>query len=120
LQVLVVEDDCDLREALCELLGEHGHSVVGVGTATAALDRIARGWRGSCLLVDLNLPDMPGEELIRRVRAEPSHRESVIIAVTGAASPGPIAGSNAMLAKPFDFGRLTDLLDAFASREDAG
>jgi CheY-like chemotaxis protein len=110
--VLVVDDDADLREALCQILEDAGHATYGVGTGTEALTRLAAGHHASVLVVDLNLPDMPGETLVERIRAEPRHANSTIVVATGSSRRVPVLGCDAMLRKPFDVDRLLDLIGA--------
>jgi two-component system KDP operon response regulator KdpE len=67
-QVLVVEDEPDIRRVLRVLLeGEH-YRVVEAATAARA-DVEARTHKPDLLVVDLGLPDGDGLEVIRRVRA---------------------------------------------------
>ncbi|BEU27574.1 PAS domain S-box protein [Paraburkholderia sp. 22B1P] len=66
LRVLVVEDNEPTRDAVRELLLMLGHRPTTVGSAQAALDAVASA-SFSVLLTDVNLPDMSGIELARRV-----------------------------------------------------
>ncbi len=55
--VLVVDDEPDTREALCELLEDAGYAAVGVAEGQAALDHLTLGARATCLIVlDLVTP----------------------------------------------------------------
>lgn len=66
LRVLVVDDDEPTREAVSELLLMLGHQPTVSASARAALDAVAKT-AFSVLLTDVNLPDMSGIELARRV-----------------------------------------------------
>lgn len=67
-QVLVAEDDPDVRGLLGRLLGSRGCAAVMVGSGEEAFARAADGdW--DLLLTDLQMPGMDGIELARRVRA---------------------------------------------------
>ncbi len=112
MQILVVEDDPDLREALCEVLGDAGHHAVGVGTGAEAIDLLAKGCRGSFVLLDLSLPDMDCQSLIERIRQH--HDCSAVVVMTGLPVASPIPGADGILVKPFD----TDVL--FGSLETHG
>ncbi|MBL6431865.1 MAG: response regulator transcription factor [Alphaproteobacteria bacterium] len=67
-QILVVEDDADIRALLCDTLSTYGFRASGFATAEAALHEIARQMPAAVIL-DLGLPDMDGMEAINRIRA---------------------------------------------------
>lgn len=68
-QVLLVEDEPLLAGFVTELLEELGYAAVGAATASLALD-FARKHIGKIdlAIVDLGLPDRPGEELVGELR----------------------------------------------------
>jgi two-component system, OmpR family, KDP operon response regulator KdpE len=66
--LLLVEDDAEIRRALIRALIDLGHVVSSAATAMAGLQAILDG-RPDCVILDLGLPDIDGEELIRMVRA---------------------------------------------------
>ncbi|RMH50775.1 MAG: response regulator [Zetaproteobacteria bacterium] len=68
-RLLVVEDDPAQSRALCALLEEHGVEVELVGRGEEALDYL-RHHQVDCMILDLNLPDIGGEELLRRMEQE--------------------------------------------------
>ena len=73
--VLVVEDDSSLREVLCELLRDAGYSTKGAGSLGEAREVLAHE-KPSMLMLDLELPDGSGTELLdelsTRVSAPPT------------------------------------------------
>jgi CheY-like chemotaxis protein len=71
LQVLVVEDDLNVRQALVYLLEEEGVSAVGAGNGLEALDKIESGFRPHVILLDLMMPVMDGERFLRIRKADP-------------------------------------------------
>jgi DNA-binding response OmpR family regulator len=64
--ILLVEDDLSLRECLCQFLKDHGYQTLTADTA-------AQGWeliwsrRPPLCLLDLNLPDGSGLDLLKRI-----------------------------------------------------
>jgi DNA-binding response OmpR family regulator len=65
MNVLVVEDDDAMAEALQQMLGQHGYDTLRTGTGTEALANLT----GTTLvLLDLSLPDLAGHEVCRRIR----------------------------------------------------
>jgi len=81
-RVLVVEDDARQRESLAALLGNGNTGITGVATASEALQALAET-TFDCVVMDLNLPDLSGYELLEAM----SRREDVafppVIVYTG-------------------------------------
>jgi two-component system, OmpR family, response regulator CpxR len=97
LRILVVEDDPDIREMLIACLSQEGE-VEGAADGQEALERLARGPPPSVLLLDLRMPRLSGEELLREMERSPSQPPVVTMsACTHEAPPG----SWAHLDKPF-------------------
>lgn len=69
-RVLLVDDDLDFCDAAVEVLAANGHAVDVAASAQAALSRIELE-PYDALLLDLEIPDMPGAELLRRLRGDP-------------------------------------------------
>jgi signal transduction histidine kinase len=80
-KVLVVEDDEDARDLLVTVLAQQGASVIGVGSAVEAQEKLA----ASCpdvLLSDIGLPAQDGYQLIRSVRERYSPERLPAVALT--------------------------------------
>jgi CheY-like chemotaxis protein len=69
--ILVVDDDDDFREALCEVLTEAGYPVDQAGNGELALRRIAVEKPGLVLL-DLKMPVLDGWGVVERMRKDPA------------------------------------------------
>jgi len=108
LNLVVVDDDEDVRKALRRLLRSMGHEVQVFASAEAYEDRPAAA---DCLIVDLRLPGLNGFELRDRLRSRGSLIPIVFITGDGGPSPGDaIAHADVpSLAKPFSD---SDLLEA--------
>ncbi|WGP09676.1 response regulator transcription factor [Streptomyces sp. SH5] len=65
MNVLIVEDDDGVAEALEQALGVQGYQTRRVGTGAEALRELAGA---SLVLLDLGLPDLDGHEVCRRIR----------------------------------------------------
>jgi signal transduction histidine kinase/FixJ family two-component response regulator len=77
---------------------------------------LARQHRPDLILLDLHLPDIPGDEVLHRLRADPATREIPIVVVSADATDGRIrrlreAGATAYLTKPLDVAELLRLVD---------
>ncbi len=88
-------------------------------TRTDAGLRAAAAARPDLILLDLNLPDGSGHDLLRRLRGEPETRD-VPVVVVSAHTPDQSAqalnglGIRDYLTKPIDIGRLLELVDEHA------
>jgi len=114
LRLLVVDDNVDAAATLGMLLEACGHEVAVEHDSHAALAR-ARRLRPDAALLDIGLPEMDGNELARRLRADPATAAIVLIAVTGYGQEQDRrnaleAGFDHHLVKPVDLDRLTGLL----------
>src|SRR5690348_5127213 len=67
-RVLVVDDNADVANSLSRLLNLLGHDARPVYCGQAAIDT-ASEWVPHLVLVDLNLPDVPGYEVAKTIRA---------------------------------------------------
>lgn len=113
-RVLIVDDERNFREFLAEALESQGFEVDLAATANAGL-ALATTREPHVVLLDQNLPDRPGLELLadlRRLRSNP-----VIIVLTAYAEYSRAvtamkAGAFHYIAKPFDF---SELLNTFAA-----
>ncbi|HEX9108559.1 MAG TPA: response regulator [Longimicrobiales bacterium] len=105
-KILLVEDDESLRQAFRLLLEEFGFQVSEAGTAAEALDAVAADLP-SLVLLDLGLPDRPGLEVARELKAAPGTRAMPVVALTGRVGAEQRracfeAGCSAYLPKPIE------------------
>jgi len=78
---------------------------------------IAREHRPDLVLLDLQLPDVPGEDVLAALRSGEETRDIPVVVVSADATKGQIsrlldAGAQAYLTKPLDVRRLLELLEA--------
>jgi len=78
---------------------------------------LAREHRPHLILLDLHLPDLPGEEVLRRLRADEATRHIPVVVVSADATRGQIErlqseGARDYLTKPIDVKRFLEVLDA--------
>jgi len=64
--ILVVEDDDDTRDALCQLLFGQGHHVIAASNGLEALEILAKIQPG-LIITDLSMPIMTGWQLLERL-----------------------------------------------------
>jgi CheY-like chemotaxis protein len=68
IQVLVVEDDGELREELCELLAFEGYHPIACRDGRGAWTQLSSGLRPDVIVTDLGLPGLSGRELVALIR----------------------------------------------------
>ena len=68
-RVLVVDDDPDLRDFLCQELASDGHACFMAGSGSQALN-LLRGERWDLVLLDWTLPDLSGVDVCRLMRKD--------------------------------------------------
>jgi CheY-like chemotaxis protein len=112
--VLIVDDNEAAADLLQELLSLQDHTARCTYTAQQALDAAASE-AFDAALVDLTLPDLPGAEVARRLRAKASGESLLLVAISGFAA-NESNGANAVglfdhhLQKPIDFDALDRIL----------
>ena len=106
-RILVVEDDAASREALRRLFVHKGWIVSVARTLTEAMAKLDSP--PHCILLDLMLPDGPGEEVLRKVRE--AKLPSKVAVCTGTNDPVRLAlvkgmDPTALFQKPIDFDQV--------------
>jgi two-component system phosphate regulon response regulator PhoB len=114
-QIIVAEDDPDIRELVSTILMSAGYEIVACSDGRSAL-AAARAHSTAVLVVDVQMPNLNGLELCRELRADPvtatmrillmsadSHADSAIVGVA--------AGANGFLPKPFTRKELLRRID---------
>jgi CheY-like chemotaxis protein len=114
--VLQVEDNAS-NASLVEQVLARRPSVRLVSSTEAGVGlELARQYRPDLILLDLHLPDLPGEELLYRLRALPELARTKVVVVSADATPARIRrmldmGVEGYLTKPVDVEALLRLVD---------
>ncbi|HJW42824.1 MAG TPA: fused response regulator/phosphatase [Geothrix sp.] len=103
--VLVVDDEAPIRDILSFYLKRADYQVLTAGNGAEALDEMGRS-RPDLIISDLRMPEMPGDELCKRVKSDPATQDIYFIilsALDGTASRigGLSLGADDMIPKPF-------------------
>ncbi len=124
-RLLVVEDDRLLAEALSRMLEEAGYTVYVTGFGEDALE-LARAYRFDVVLLDLSLPDMPGQAVLKRLRSAQAvgqgHVPIVILSGESSLSTkleGFEEGADDYVTKPFHRDELLARVNAVVRRARA-
>jgi CheY-like chemotaxis protein len=104
--VLVVDDDPDILEAICDILEVEDYRVAKARNGLEALERIDAE-RPDAILLDLMMPVMDGVTFAQALRQRPA-RDVPIVVISADGNPQRAAsvGARAYLAKPFDIDTL--------------
>jgi len=81
-RILLVEDDALQRDSIARLIGDDDIEITAVGFAQEALD-LLRDNIYDCMIIDLKLPDMLGDELLKRMSTEEICSFTPVIVYTG-------------------------------------
>jgi CheY-like chemotaxis protein len=116
IDVLYAEDDPVNAELVRQILQLRPAVYLRVAETGAAALRMAQVRVPDLLLVDMNLPDMSGVQLARRLRMVASLRDVRLVALSADALPQQIAsalatGFDRYLTKPIDFQQLLRVID---------
>lgn len=81
-ELLVVEDDSELRETILKLMGTNDINTTAIGTGKEALELLALR-KFDCMILDLGLPDISGFDLLEKITETFSAEKTPIIIYTG-------------------------------------
>ena len=122
--ILVIEDDPAHAELIGRALsGERGERIDFLYDGVKASERLfgvpeATVTDSGCpalILLDLDLPAVDGQELLRRIRNDWRTCRTPVVVISGMADPGDVEecyrlGANAVLVKPADFAEFVEML----------
>jgi len=105
-QALIVDDSRAMRTILGKIVTSLGFEVITAIHGKDALEQLTAGARPQLMLLDWNMPEMNGYELLQQVRQDPAHAATKIIMVTTETEIAQVqnalaAGANEYVMKPF-------------------
>ena len=111
--VLLVDDDEAKRYLMGTWLRRGGHTVVEAGTGKEALEKAGSA---ELILLDVNLPDISGSEVLRRLRSDARTADIPVVVVSADATQDRVrhllaSGAAAYLTKPIDVVRLMGVIE---------
>jgi CheY-like chemotaxis protein len=122
-RVLVVDDELSVLNLMCRTLELAGLVTVGISAPAEALQVITDGpLPFDCVITDMTMPAISGDELARRIRT--LHPDLPIILCSGfnfnqPDSEDALSVVTAFLKKPFSNGQLVDLTLQLIAQRDA-
>lgn len=113
---LIIEDNEDNLVLISALLQRGGYRTIGAITGQAGIDAALKE-RPDLIILDIQLPDMNGVEVLRTIRASEVDGSVPIIAMTSYAMAGDrerllAAGCTGYIEKPIDPARVLDQIHA--------
>ena len=120
--VLVVEDDCALREALCDTLMVAGYEVRPAADGATALNVLERE-AVDLVVSDVQMQPMDGHALLGLIRARQPNLPVILMTAYGSirqAVDVMRAGATEYLVKPFEARALVELIERYSHCSSAG
>jgi len=116
IKVLVVDDEPDLVSTVEYRLKFANCRVVTASNGREGLERAAAE-KPDLILLDTNMPEMNGHQMLEHLRADPALKDIPVIMLTARCEPQDIAAASARgvsdyVTKPFDFAQLLDKIHA--------
>jgi CheY-like chemotaxis protein len=119
-QILVVEDDSDLREALCSVLEDAGYSVAGFANGLEALEYLRRGEPPRLVLLDLMMPVMSGWEFREEQMKDPRLSPIPVVILSAHVKAdifGQSLGVASTIRKPLSVDELVRVVARYCERD---
>lgn len=116
-QIVLIEDDVDIRRLVADALAAQGHDVESAAAALDGLQLTVKG-KPDLVVMDLGLPDLDGTELLRMIRAV---SQVPIIVITARGADEVVvrtldSGADDYLVKPFSVAQLEARVRALLRR----
>lgn len=108
LDVLIVDDDPDIRDAVGECLRYEGYDVHSAADGRDALDRLEYGLRPAVILLDLMMPVLNGFDVLEALKSRPEWKSIpvVIVSANRGYEAEYLSGAVSVLRKPVNVDRL--------------
>jgi CheY-like chemotaxis protein len=121
--ILVVDDNPLNLKLFTYLLAVPGYDVSTARNAEEALQVLVQ-LKPQLILMDLQLPDIDGLTLTRRLKQDPTLRATAIVAVTASAMKGDeekarAAGVDGYMTKPLEKRAFRAMVERYLTREEA-
>lgn len=114
-EILIVDDDPDIREAIHDILVDEGWLVRDASDGLEAKALILGGLRPCAILLDLMMPRMSGDEFLTWLRREETGISSLPVIVLSAMPDPVIEGAQDALRKPVQLRHLVEAIERFCA-----
>lgn len=116
-EILVVDDDEDIREILCVVLQVHGYHATAVADGQTALDKLRNHYRAALILLDMLMPGLSGADLMKALKNDPALAPIPVVVMSGdhtACDTAAALGAAACLIKPVEMDQLVQVVERHA------
>jgi two-component system, cell cycle response regulator DivK len=116
-RILVIEDNEDNLGLVRFLLEESGYEVRGAPDGRVGLEK-AYEMKPDLILLDMGLPEVDGWQVVQQLKADPSSKDMLVVALTAHALPGDRkkaidAGCDGYISKPLDVPNFTKMVATY-------
>lgn len=118
MKLLIIEDELDLQEMMAGTLRKDGFIVETASDSASAVDKLG-GYSYDCVLLDINLPDGNGLDILRMIKDSGSSLNVIITSARDSIDDkitGLELGADDYLAKPFHLAELAARIRSVARR----
>lgn len=120
--ILYIEDNCDNRLLVRRVLEAEGYTVIEAEDGLAGMDFV-QSETPDLVLMDINLPELDGYEVTKRLKQSPSMAEVPVIAMTANVMRGDrektiAAGCDGYIPKPIDIDSLPNQIAKFLRKKN--
>ncbi|HXU68677.1 MAG TPA: response regulator [Polyangia bacterium] len=105
LDVLIVDDDADVRESLVFVLEAEGYNVRAAADGAEALE-VLRRTTPCAVLLDIMMPTLSGWEVLDRLREQPQLSRLPVCVISASVHKGEVLPNVTVMPKPIDVERL--------------
>ena len=120
MRIMAADDSASIRQMIAFSLRQANYDVIEAENGRDAIRKL-NGTTVDMLITDLDMPEMGGMELVRRVRSVPKYRLIPIIVLTTESDPSlkqkiRKLGANGWITKPFKPKQLLSITDKFLTQ----
>jgi DNA-binding response OmpR family regulator len=123
LSMFIIEDDARFRETFIDVMALKGIQAAGAGSGAEGL-RALQGTQPYVIVLDVQLPDVHGFDLCRRIKRIEAFRDTPVIFLSASTQyndsrdrvEGLLAGATLFLPKPITMDRLWSEIDRLLKR----
>ncbi|MBN2616632.1 MAG: response regulator transcription factor [Bacteroidales bacterium] len=118
MKLLIIEDDPEIQDSIITYLAPEGYACVQAFDVRTALDMITKN-SYDCFLIDLNLPDGNGTEIIKKLKKDQNQGGIIVITARDAIEDRVKAlewGADDYLVKPFNLSELNARIKSLIRR----
>jgi CheY-like chemotaxis protein len=122
-KILIVEDNNDGRNLLANFINRLGYDAIEADSGREAIGK-AFEMQPDLILMDIYLPDITGDEITARLKANPATRDIPVIITTAllertAKNRALHAGAAEILEKPFSIPTMREVLDRHLTADES-